>query len=81
MQTALEQLKVKLTLAPVLAYPDYEKKFVRCTDSSSKAVGAVLFQADEDSRDHPINYASRALLSAESNYSAFERGELASFLH
>ncbi len=76
MQTAFEELEVKLTSAPVLAYPDYQKPFVVCTDASSKAVGAVLPQADEDGRDHPIHYAGRALSSAESNYSAVEREAL-----
>ena len=76
MQTAFEELKVKLTSAPVLAYPDYEKPFVVCTDASSKAAGSVLSQADEKGRDHPIHYASRALSSAETNYSAFEREAL-----
>ena len=76
MQVAFEVLKVKLTSAPVLAHPDYEGPFVVCTDASSKAVGAVLSQADENGRDHPIHYASRALSSAESNYSAIEREAL-----
>ncbi len=43
------------------------------TDASSRAVGAVLSQADENDPDHPIHFASRALASAESNYSAFEK--------
>ncbi len=72
MQTAFEELKVKFTSAPVLAYPDYEKQFVICTDSSSKEVGAVLSQADKNGRDHSIHYASLDLSSAETNYSAFE---------
>ena len=71
MQTAFEELKVRLTSAPVLAYSYYEKPFVVCTDASSKAVGAVVSQAGENGRDNPIHYASRALSSAESNYSAF----------
>ena len=75
-QTAVEELKVKLTSAPVLAYPDYGKPFVLCTDAASKAVGAVPYQADENGRDHPIHYACRALSSDESNYSAFEREAL-----
>ncbi len=54
-QTAFEELKVKLTSAPVLAYPDYENTFVVCTDASSKTVGAVLWRADESGRDHPIH--------------------------
>ncbi len=76
MQAAFEELKVNLTSDSALAYPDYEKPFVVCTDASSKAVGAVLSQVDEDGRDYPIHYASRALSSAESNYSAFERKAL-----
>ncbi len=42
MQTAFEELKLQLTSAPALAYPNYEKPFVVSTDASSKAVGAVL---------------------------------------
>ena len=71
MQTAFQELKVKLTSVTVLAYSDYEKPFVVCTDASSKEIGAVLSQADENGRDHPIHYASRVLSSAEPNYSAF----------
>ncbi len=76
MQTAFEELKVKLTSAGVFAYPDYEKPFVVCTGASRRTVGAVLSQADENSRDHPIDYASRALSAAASNYSAFEKEAL-----
>ncbi len=72
MQTAFEELKLKLTSVQVLAYRDYEKSFVVCTNASSRAVGAVLSQADENGRDHPIHYASRALSSAEYNYSVFD---------
>ncbi len=53
MQTAFEELKVKLTLAPVLSCPDYEKPFVINTDDSSRAVGAVLSQADENGEITP----------------------------
>ncbi len=60
----------------VLAYPDYEKPFVVCTDASSKGINDVLSQADENGLDHLIHYASRALFSAESNYSASEKEAL-----
>ncbi len=76
MQTAFEELKVKLTSAPALEYPDYEKPFVVSTDASSRALDAVLSQAYDNGRDHPIHYASRALSDAESNYSAFKREAL-----
>ncbi len=42
MQNAFEELKVKLTSAPVLSYPDYVKPFLVCTDAVSRAVVAVL---------------------------------------
>ena len=77
MQDAFECLKTKLTTAPVLAYPDYKKPFVVCTDASSKAVGAVLSQLDDNGREHPVHYASRVLSGTEVKYSAFEREALA----
>ncbi len=73
MQTAFEELKEKLTSAPVLACPNYEEPFVVCTDASSRPVGAIISQADENGRDHPTHYASCALSAAESSYSPFER--------
>ena len=76
MRAAFEELKVKFKSAVVPAYLDYEKPFLICTDATTKAVGAVLSKADMNRRDNFIPYASRALSSAESNYSAFEREAL-----
>ena len=76
MQAAFEALKKSLTTPPVLIYPKYEKEFIVATDASSRAVGAVLSQLDDDGREHPIHYASRSLNDAERNYSAFEREAL-----
>ncbi len=73
---AFEELSVNFPSAPVFAYPDYEKPFVIRTDASRKATGAFLLQPDENGRDHPMHYAYRALPSAESKYSAFEREAL-----
>ena len=61
MQAAFEELKVKLTSAPILAYTDYQKPSVVCTDASSKAVDAVQSQGDENGRDHPVHYATQDL--------------------
>eukprot|EP00171_Calliarthron_tuberculosum_P020369 IDg20369t1 len=51
--------------------------FIVSTDTSSKAICAVLSQKDSSGRDHPIHYASRCLNQAEQNYSTFEREALA----
>ncbi len=72
MQNAFDELKMKLTTAPVLEYLDHSKPFVLCTDTSSKAAGTVISQAYENGRDHPMHYASRALSKVESRDSEFE---------
>jgi len=40
----------KVTTAPVLAYPDLERPFEMEVDTSAYAVGAILFQKDEQGR-------------------------------
>ncbi len=65
---AFESLKHALTHTPVLAFPDYKKPLIMCTDVSSLGVGAVLMQASESQRPHAIAYISRVLNSAEFKY-------------
>src|SRR4051812_7734578 len=66
-QTAFEELKVKLTTAPVLLLPDPNKPFTVTTDASDFAIGAVLTQ-DNGKGEQPVTYESRKLLPAELNY-------------
>ena len=68
--TAFEALKAACMDTPVLAYADYTKPFNLYTDASDKGLGAVLAQVQEDGKERPIAYASRALSQSEGNYDA-----------
>ncbi len=74
---AFQDLKVALTNAPILAFPDYSLPFILYTDASSFGVGAVLMQHNVHGNHRPIAYASRTLNRAESNYSVTHQETLA----
>ena len=65
-------MKEAVTTAPVLQHFDATKHTEGCGDASSQGIGFVLMQ-DE----HPITYASRALMSAEQRYLQIEKELLA----
>lgn len=69
---AFSELKQRLTTAPILIFPDFERDFLVECDASQAAIGAVLMQERADGI-HPICFASRHLSKTESNYSATER--------
>ncbi|KAL6417016.1 hypothetical protein ACFW04_014726 [Cataglyphis niger] len=69
--TAFRELKKTLVSAPVLACPDFARRFILQTDASTSGLGAVLTQNFEEG-ERVIAYASRTLNSAEKNYSATE---------
>ena len=71
-KTAFHQLKGQLTLAPVLAYPQFGKDFLLETDASGVGLGAVLSQKQEDGTIRPIAFASRTLQPHEKNYGISE---------
>ena len=64
-------------LEPVLYQPDWSKQFELEVDTSLFAIGAVLFQRDEEGRRRPISYFSQALNPAERNYDIWDREFLA----
>ena len=73
-QEAFDYLKVKLTTAPILGYPNYDIPFILETDASLKGLGAVLSQKHEG-LNYVVAYASRKLSGAEyndSNYSSMK---------
>ena len=72
-QAAFDDLKAATLDTKLLANIDYTRQiFIRC-DSSQYGAGAVLFQFDEQGREHPIAYASRKYTIAERNYCTFQQ--------
>jgi hypothetical protein len=70
-QQAFEELKAKLTSAPVLRQPDFKLPFELHTDWSATGLGAVLAQRDEQKSKYVIAYASWSNSKTERNYSSY----------
>ena len=62
--------------APVLAYPDYSKKFILETDTSLKGLDVVLTQEDDEGNFHIISYASRTLKPYERSMRSYSSAKL-----
>ncbi|XP_058982088.1 uncharacterized protein LOC131803998 [Musca domestica] len=77
---SFEKLKICLVSSPVLSSPDFSKPFFVQCDASNVGVGAVLFQKGDDDGEHPIEYFSKKLNSAQRNYSTTEKECLAVIL-
>jgi len=65
---SFSELKLKLTVAPILVPPDYSKPFIIRTDASREGLGGVLLQRYEDDVEKPIYFESRSLSNSEENY-------------
>ncbi|XP_028787893.1 uncharacterized protein LOC114743852 [Neltuma alba] len=61
-EVAFQELKVRLTTAPVLTIPDPNRPYTLCTDASLKGLGCVLMQGSKVAA-----YASRQLGPHEEN--------------
>ena len=69
-QESFDSLKKICSECPVLAYADYTKPFVLHTDASTRGLGAVMYQKQEDGKERVIAHVSRTLNRAERNYDA-----------
>ncbi|GAU22407.1 hypothetical protein TSUD_122930 [Trifolium subterraneum] len=67
-QKAFDELKRRLTTAPVLALPDFSKTFLIECDASGEGIGAILMQEKK-----PIAYYSKALGMRNLTKSAYEK--------
>jgi hypothetical protein len=76
-QKAFEQLKERLTSAPVLAHPDPSRQYLLNTDASGFAIAAVLSQQQPDGAIRPVAYYSRKMNAAEKNYDVHDKELLA----
>ena len=77
--TVFRILKERLTVAPILAYPDLNAdadSFILDTGASQCGMGAVLSQK-EDGMLKFIAYASKLYNKAQKNYSTYDRELLA----
>ncbi|KRZ48246.1 Transposon Ty3-G Gag-Pol polyprotein [Trichinella nativa] len=71
-QVAFDALKHQLTSAPILAYPDFRRRFLVDVDASGDGLGAVLSQKD-GSKERVVAYASRSLTKPERRYCVTRR--------
>ena len=75
-EDAFKALKLKLSTAPVLAFPSTVDTFVLDTDASELGIGAVLSQVQEGV-ERVVAYGSRTLTKSEKNYSTTRKELLA----
>ena len=76
-KAAAEELKQMLLRYPVLVHFDPSHSTALHCDASGHGLGAVIGHIMNDERFHPVEFASRLLSSAESNYSATDKEALA----
>ena len=61
-------LKEKISSAPALVFPDFDKPFLLETDASKEGLRVVLSQKQDDRHYHPVAFGSRTLMPSEQNY-------------
>lgn len=67
-ENAFNELKNRLTSAPIIKQFDPKLRTILYVDSSGLGIGSVLEQIDTDGISHVIEYASRTLRNNERKY-------------
>ncbi len=60
-QKAFDNIKKRMIMAPIVAYPNFKKPFILYTNIFREGIGAVLYQKNDQGKECIIAYASRAL--------------------
>ena len=76
-ESAFSRIKSVLSSDKVLDHFKPENEIVLVCDASPTGVGAILTQPDDHRQERPVACASRALNTAERNYSQIDREGLA----
>ena len=66
-ESAFQELKIRLTQAPMLTFADPQKPYVLHVDASMDRLGGVLYQEHNDGLC-PVAFISRSLSPSEKNY-------------
>ncbi len=66
-----------MTIALIIAHPNFEKPFILYMNTSGKGIKAVFYQKDNQDKERIIVYASRTLNKYEKNYFITEKKCLA----
>jgi transposase InsO family protein len=74
---AFEELKRRLTEAPVLRHYDYSLETMLETDASDGVIAGVLSQKHPDGNWYPVGYFSKTMAPAELNYEIHDKEMLA----
>jgi len=69
---AFNALKLRLTSAPILSYPDLTGNYILHTDASKYGVGAVLVQSQEG-EEKVLAYTSKHLTKGQTKWSTIEK--------